>query len=153
MLRSLLVVELLQRHEHDGRQGAASARSVVGGPLPEPLVTLTYVDHLVGHWHIVGFPMGYLGKPGVLSWVVTVHVSNQHAPEWRVAGEREHLIVERQFHDPGNAWAVLTGCGQIITPSARDIRLNEQGYQGKVPRCGSCEIVEPTLTNTPRAAF
>lgn len=82
----------------------------------------------------------------------TVHVSNQRVPEWRVAGEQEHLIVERQFHDPGNAWAVLTACRQIITPSARDIRLNEEGYEGKVPRCRSCVMAEPTLADAPRQA-
>lgn len=81
----------------------------------------------------------------------TVHVSNQRAPEWRVAAEQEHLIVERQFHDPGNAWAVLTACRLIVTPSARDIRLNEEGYEGKVTRCQACEIVEPTLADAAKA--
>lgn len=84
--------------------------------------------------------------------VSTVHVSNQRAPEWRVAGEQEHLIVERQFHDPGNAWAVLTACRLIITPSQRDIRLNETGQGEKVPRCRSCEIVAPTLRDAPHQA-
>ena len=80
----------------------------------------------------------------------TTYVSNRRAPEWRVAGEREHLIIERQFHDPGNAWAVLTGCREIITPSARDIRLNAQDYRGKVPRCRVCELAEPALRDSTR---
>lgn len=79
-------------------------------------------------------------------------MSNARAPEWRVAGEQEHLILERQFYDPGNAWAVLTGCNKIITPSQRDIRLNAEEHSEKVPRCRVCAIREPELVDAPHSA-
>lgn len=70
----------------------------------------------------------------VYTWPVpTVSISHT-APYWGCLGEREHLIVERQFHHGTNAEAVATACGDIGTPSARDRR-------GNAPRCKPCELL------------
>lgn len=83
--------------------------------------------------------------------VPTTHVSNQRAPEWRVAGEQQHLIIERQTTGV-NMFAVSTACGLIITPSQRDIRLNERDNHEDVPRCRSCEVVEADMGDAPMRA-
>lgn len=83
----------------------------------------------------------------------TVYVSNQQSPEWRVVAERQHLILERQFADEINSWAVATACGLIVTPSARDTRLNAEDYEGEeVPKCRSCEVVEGDVAEQPHQA-
>lgn len=84
--------------------------------------------------------------------VPTVYVSNQRSPEWRVVAERQHLIVERQFADEINTWAVATACGLIVTPSATDTRLNAEDYADDVPRCRSCEVVEEDVVDQPHRA-
>lgn len=59
----------------------------------------------------------------------------QRPPEWRVAGERGHLIIERNYHH--NPWNVATGCGEMIQPSAKDSTADIKNY----PLCGACEVV------------
>lgn len=55
--------------------------------------------------------------------------------EWRVAGEREHWIIERNFHhDP---WTVGTACDLLIKPSAKDSRTDPS----QVQRCPACITV------------
>jgi hypothetical protein len=67
-----------------------------------------------------------------------VYVSNQAEPGWRVVAELAHLVVERQFHDKHNVEAVMTGCGQIVTPSNLDRRLS----RGQVGCCRVRKVVE-----------
>lgn len=55
--------------------------------------------------------------------------------EWRVAGEREHFIIERNYHH--NPWNVGTACDQLIKPSEKDALTDPS----QVERCRVCVVV------------
>lgn len=82
---------------------------------------------------MVGFPMVYLGKPGVLSRVVTVYATTYEPPEWRTAAGELHLIIERQiWHADRSEMAVRTVHGDVLQVTAEDMRSPD------APPCEIC---------------
>lgn len=60
--------------------------------------------------------------------------------DWRVVGERGHLIIERHFHHV--PWNVATACDLLITPSAKDSVTDIN----QVQRCPACVMIERDWT-------